>query len=204
MPVTEVINTKRGSIMCWTITESVIELKRICSERGVETINTFTNEARFKQSMATLILHSTIFGNSTLGYLSTGKPIIEGGQHISISHSGDKIVMMKSDIACGVDIERIHPRVEKVKHKFLNDQELITFADATTATLTQLWTAKEAMFKVHGTDTVFMRSNIFVDIESPELAHAVLKDGTLELRRNILFRVHEDMMLAWTEIADEN
>lgn len=189
--------------MCWTVTESVDELGMICSERGVETINSFTHEARIKQYMATLILHSTMFKNAPLSYLPTGKPVVTGDQHISISHSGDKIVMMQSDVACGIDIERIHSRVEKVKHKFLNDQELKTFTDASISTLTQLWTAKEAMFKVHGTDTVFMRNNIFVDIESPDLGHAVLKEGALELKRNILFRVNEDMMLAWTETADE-
>lgn len=110
--------------------------------------------------------------------------------------------MMKSDHACGVDIERIHPRVRKVRHKFLNDAELLVTANSSDFLLTQYWTAKEAMFKVYGNDTVFMRSNIFADNLSDTEGIANLKDGSLEIRRKIRFHVNGDMILAWTERID--
>lgn len=188
-------------IECWRITESVNALELLCSDKSVSLTSTFPLESRNKQYMATLLLFARLFPGNSLRYLPTGKPVADNGLHLSISHSADLVVMMRSDIPCGVDIEQIHPRVDKVKHKFLSDEELTR--NSTLEQLTQYWTAKEAMFKVHGTDTVFMRSNIFVKILSPYEADAVLLDGELEIKRKIRFRVTDNMMLAWTETADE-
>ena len=190
-------------MLSWTITEAVNELEHLCSGLNVADGSGFSLEARYKQYLVTQLLHRRLFPESELSYEPTGKPVVSNGRHISISHSGDIVVMMESAAACGTDIEKIHPRVEKVKRKFLSDDELHLYAGASTEELTRLWTAKEAMFKVHGSDTVFMRSNIFVQLISPELAHARLWDGSLEIQRNIRFHINGDMILAWTEPADE-
>ncbi len=203
MPVIEEIQTNQGTIKCWKITESVRELELQCSKGAIPVSNTFTLESRYRQNMVTNLLYSDLFPGSDLSYLPSGKPVSDMGTFVSISHSGDLVVMMRSDISCGVDIERIHPRVGKVRHKFLNDDELHLTTNASTEILTQYWTSKEAMFKVHGTETIFMRSNIFVRIHSPERAEARLTDGALEIKREIRSRVADDMMLAWTESEDE-
>lgn len=188
-------------MLCWKIIESVNALELLCSDNSVSLNSTFPLESRNKQYMATLLLFAKLFPETSLQYLPSGKPVVSNGEYLSISHSGDLVVMMRSAIPCGVDIEQIHPRVEKVKHKFLSDEELTR--NSTLEQLTQYWTAKEAMFKVHGTDTVFMRSNIFVKILSPSEADAILLDGELEIKRKIRFRVTDNMILAWTETADE-
>lgn len=203
MPVVEEIRTPEGILLIWETTEEIGELEQLCNAHNIDTRNSFNLEARIKQFLVTSLLHDRLFNGSELQYMSTGKPIVNNGDHISISHSGNMLVMMRSKTACGVDIERIHPRVEKVKHKFLADSELAVPENSGVFALTQLWTAKEAMFKVHGTDTVFMRSNIFIDIESPELARAKLIDEDLTIKRMIRFKTRDDMMLAWTESADE-
>lgn len=203
MPLSEVKTTKEASIVGWIITESADELEFLCKEIEHQDRSVFHLESRYCQHLVTMLMHHHLFGGKRLTYLANGKPMVENG-NISISHSGSRVVMMKSEIPCGIDIELIHPRIRKVTKKFLNDDELLVHAETSVENLIRLWTAKEAMFKVHGTDTVFMRSNIFVELNSPEKAKARLIDGNLEIRRNIRFQINGDMMLAWTEPADES
>lgn len=149
--------------------------------------------------MVTSLLHHLLFPGTKLSYERTGKPFVNGGANISISHSGNTLVMMRSAEPCGVDIEMVHPRVRKVRHKFLNDAELLITENVDDYRLAQYWTAKEAMFKVSGSDRVFMRSNIFVHNLSSSDATAVLKDGATEITRRIRFRTYDNLVLAWTE-----
>lgn len=204
MPVTETISGETCRIHSWKITESTAELEEACRAAGIVPLNNFVLEDRYKQHMATLLLFDGLFAGETLQYASTGKPYVKEGTYVSISHSGDTVVMMRSGTECGVDIECIHPRVEKVKHKFLDDEELLRVQGANIETMTQYWTAKEAMFKVYGSQEVFMRNNIFVRDVTAQHAKAELRDGTIVLKRNIRFHVLGDMMLAWTEPTHEN
>lgn len=203
MPVTEVIPVKSGLIKTWTIAESTAELEGLCRNIEHKTGAAFTLESRYQQYLVTLLLHADLFGNDALRYLSTGKPVVESDAHISITHSGNVVGMMRAETACGLDLERVHERVRKVTKKFLSDDELRAHENDSAENLARLWTAKEAMFKVHGTDTVFMRSNIFVANLSPASADALLVDGEMEIRRNIRFHLNGEMMLAWTEPVDE-
>lgn len=203
MPVISEIETREGKILRWHVNETVDSLENQCVQIGLGLPPAVHIESRRKQVMVTALLHYRLFPGTRLSYTRTGKPMVDNGQHVSISHSGDVLVMMKSNEPCGIDIERIHPRVRKVRHKFLNDSELLTTTHSSDFTLTQFWTAKEAMFKVYGSDKVFMRSNIFVHDLSETESTAVLKDGQLEIKRKIKYRITGDMMLAWTEKCDE-
>ena len=60
-----------------------------------------------------------------------------------------------STFKIGVDIEQISERVKKVKEKFLNETELIEFSNETDEIYTQLWTAKEAIYKTMITPVSF-------------------------------------------------
>lgn len=203
MPITSEIPTEGGKIAWFTIIESIVELEGRCRASGLNTFADVHLEPRRRQLMATALLHHHLFPGMNLSYESTGKPVVDGNAHVSVSHSGNIVVMMRAEFSCGIDIERIHERVSKVRHKFLNDEELARTAGAGHFVLTQYWTAKEAMFKVYGSEEVFMRSNIFVNELTVDQAAAVLKHGSLELKRKIRYRVTEDMMLAWTEPTDE-
>lgn len=199
MPVNELIRGKGCSIACWTITEGSVALERACGEAGLIPVNNFTLEARYQQHLVTQLLFAQMFQGEKLSYESTGKPVTNSEHFVSISHSGNTVVMMKSDVACGVDIERMHPRIEKVKHKFLNDEELIRLTAASNEELVRYWTAKEAMFKVYGSQGVFMRSNIFVNNVTSSQADALLRDRELIISRTINYRMLGEMILAWTE-----
>lgn len=94
--------------------------------------------------------------------LPSGQPALDGSdQYVSISHCGDRLVCAVSSVPVGIDIEAIRPirpgMVEKVcnpaeQQYVLQDEEnmLLRFFE--------IWTAKEAWFKMNGTGITNLQS----------------------------------------------
>ena len=70
-------------------------------------------------------LLSTYLPEHTLNYNSNGKPFLEKGGFISISHSKSLIGLAWSfDYNIGIDIEEIHERILKVEQRFIHEDEI--------------------------------------------------------------------------------
>ena len=113
-------------------------------------------------------------------YTSDGAPYLEGGPHISISHTNGYAAVIASDKAVGIDIERLGTRVEKVVSHFLKPEELVILElqsqpdSQPSSVCTQLpvrnltlglhlaWSAKEAAYKVLGKDYYDLRQRTSV------------------------------------------
>ncbi len=202
MPIVHKIATSGGVVVSWKITETFAELQDLVNSERIPPPQLTGHELRQKQQMIIQLLHNFLSSGFALTYNQYGKPEVNNGQYVSISHSGEYVVMMLASFLCGVDIEKITGQVRRIRSKFLNDDELASTETANETVLTKYWTAKEAMFKVHGTDKVFLRSNIFVEF-SEERCVAILKDGELEMKRSIRFEQIDNLLLAWTEPYDE-
>ena len=103
----------------------------------------------------------------------TRKPFLENETyHFSISHCGDFAAAIVSKTnRVGVDIEIVTPKIEKIKQKFLSENE-IELLNALTIThyqlpttnykLILLWSCKEAVFKWYGSGEVDFKDHIRV------------------------------------------
>jgi len=96
----------------------------------------------------------------------TRKPFLENERyHFSISHCDNFVAAIVSDSErVGVDVELVTPKIERVKHKFVRDSELIFINEeyelfleqfgmrekVNQEFLTMLWSCKEAIFKWYG------------------------------------------------------
>src|SRR5690606_36591656 len=88
-----------------------------------------------------------------ISYDENGKPYLNNGLAFSISHSGIYAAIIINKTGCGIDIEKISPKVERIKHKFLNDTDLElidSLDDYPLKILTMYWCAKEALYKLYG------------------------------------------------------
>ena len=81
-----------------------------------------------------------------IAYSNHGQPLSEHGL-ISFSHTKDLALVVLSDHPVGADIEKIAPRILKLKHKFLNQKEIQEFNIEDPHDITLIWCAKEAIFK---------------------------------------------------------
>jgi phosphopantetheine--protein transferase-like protein len=126
-------------------------------ETDVQLAVPITNEERRTQHLAVRLLFKLMMPEADLSQLvmaDNGKPYLIGLPfHFSFSHCKGYAACAVDNKPIGIDIEIIHPRIAKVAHKFLNDQEraMITALEeqAQLNQLAFLWAAKEAMYKKH-------------------------------------------------------
>jgi 4'-phosphopantetheinyl transferase EntD len=132
----------------------------------------------------------------------TRKPFLPGEKyHFSISHCGDyAAVIISTQSRVGIDIEQAVSKIEKIKHKFLNENELHLYPAADEKLLTLFWSAKEAVFKWYGDGEVDFRKHINI----PE-ANVALSQGSISVEflkkepvnLNINYKFFGEMSLAW-------
>lgn len=110
------------------------------------------NDKRKKEWLITRkIIQSELGSNAIIEYEESGRPYLKNyNEEISVSHSKEFVaIIIHSNKRVGLDIETISPRVLKVQHKYLTDEELAFFSeDKRLEYCSTLWAAKEALFKI--------------------------------------------------------
>lgn len=92
-----------------------------------------------------------------------GKPYFDqAGLHLSISHTRWQVAAILSRAApVGVDLEGIHPKVLRVKNKFLTPAEQ-AFAGEDLHKNLVYWCAKETLYKLHGRRQILFKEHLQV------------------------------------------
>jgi phosphopantetheinyl transferase len=180
------------------------------------------------QHLAGRYLLPTLFEDFPLHEIliaDTRKPFLQNEEyHFSISHCGNYAAAIVSSInRVGVDIELITPKVEKIKHKFLSEEEwkrasrgfhsrLLTpdselqtlntqLPTPSSRLLTTLWSCKEAIFKWYGNGEVDFKKHMQLtqmhNINDKEDARALflfLKNSSIKLE--VTTRFFDNLVLA--------
>jgi phosphopantetheinyl transferase len=155
----------------WKITESVEELQSAIILREDEEIlyRSFVAESRKKQWLAYRLLIRALLkpDDFPVEYDQAGKPFLAGSDfHISVTHTDDLAAVIISRFArVGIDIEKIRPRIENVRERFLSTEESASIGtERRLERLTLAWCAKEALYKLYGVRNLDFRENIMVEI----------------------------------------
>ena len=83
-------------------------------------------------------------------YDGIGAPYLTDGRFISISHTGDAAAVVISTVSVGIDLEHYKDKIKYVATRFLHASEGERPKDINEIIyLTQLWTAKEALYKLY-------------------------------------------------------
>ncbi len=202
MPVYQLKNvTKNVKLGIWYIDETIAELTKIATERGIylKDLPQVKNENRIKQWLATRLLLNSFFTNATIIYDEKRKPFLSNGWNISISHSGDYVaIILNENDNCGIDIEKISNKVERIKHKFLNETDLKNIT--TEQYLTIYWGAKEALYKYYGKKEVLFIENLFIEDFSPtkNTFKGIIDMPNLKTQLNMVWEKIEDYILVYT------
>jgi len=135
----------------------------------LDLFNSYGSEKRKLEFYFSRVLWLNFNQNQKIHYKSTGKPVLDRG-FLSMTHSHNYVVMCFSNtIELGIDIEMISDKIDRVKSKFLHPKDQYT----SLKDLTQLWTIKEAFFKLFDGEDVFLMDDVFTeclgDYSSPEL-----------------------------------
>ena len=92
------------------------------------------------------------YQDADMYYDDSGKPHLNDGKHISITHSNHFTGIIISDQKeVGIDIERQREKILRIAHKFTPIEEYSTIAntDALIRKLTIVWGCKESLYKIY-------------------------------------------------------
>lgn len=157
------------TIGIWAITESISELAKCInlSDLELEELNKIKYESKKLQWLSLrALLNEILQVKADIKYTEKGKPYLEG-HHLKISFSHTlkfAAVIVNKEKETGIDIEKINPKVERIKSKFLSEQELGD--DKKEYVLEKLlvyWGAKEALYKLYGKKELAFKENILID-----------------------------------------
>lgn len=88
---------------------------------------------------------------SCIATTALGKPYLAEGPYFSLSHSGDKVVLLTDDHDAGADIEQIAPYSEAVAHRVFTSREQTWLQNQhNDEAFYKLWTGKESIMKALG------------------------------------------------------
>lgn len=131
----------------------------------------------------------------------TRKPYLQDEQfHFSISHCGDyAAAIVSSDCRVGVDIEITSEKVERIKNKFLAENEQLIFSLTTydPQLTTLLWSAKESVYKWFGDGGVDFRKHI--QLEGIDKNDETIIGHFAKTKQELIinYRHLEHMVLTW-------
>lgn len=164
MPIYQSNNVSEAiKVGVWKITETETELLNSFIQLGFDEkdIPLTKNKIRLKQWMTTRLLLNSFFDKINITYDDLGKPFLDNGWNISISHSNEFVAInLNKNNDCGIDIEKVTPKIERIKHKFLNPTDLEKVISLEHLTL--YWGAKEALYKYYGKKEVIFIDNLFI------------------------------------------
>ncbi|MGB1247746.1 MAG: 4'-phosphopantetheinyl transferase family protein [Chitinophagales bacterium] len=132
-----------------------------------------------------------------------GNPHAKGAKgDISISHcTAFAAAGFSSANRIGIDIEPIHEKIHRIKHKFLNEEELLEIdADNETEHLIAHWCIKEAAYKWYGKKSLAFKENILISpfqVKNQQASVKLIgKKSVYHL--DIVFRKIENCIFAYT------
>lgn len=128
------------------------------------------SERRRSEIIVTRLLVKDLFGDdAVLCHEESGAPYVEvDGRRLamgfSLSHCRGWVVAAWSETeAVGIDVELVDPRIDRVKARVLNAEEM-RFVGSSLWKAAVAWTAKEAVFKCAGKAGVDFQRDLCLDL----------------------------------------
>lgn len=130
-----------------------------------------------------------------------GKPhLVNDSRFISISHCQGYAAAMAANQAVGVDVELVSPRVQRIKNRFLTEQEQ-AIVGATDADLMLAWSVKEAVYKMYGSKKLLFKEHIRLTDRNNEVQVVRVDLVTPEYQQHlqVAFCFLEEVVLSWVK-----
>ncbi len=171
MPLLEINQVNdRIAYAIWDMTEKTEELIHLLDSVNHEAVDFEGKHPKRKlEFITTRLIIRQLCEHFNLPYEGIvkdqfGKPHLTlKNAYISISHSFPlSIGILNLDEPTGIDIELPQPKIDRIKHKFLNQHELQYAENLFDVSI--IWSAKETLYKIHGRKSVDFKKHLFVNL----------------------------------------
>ena len=173
MPVChQEITENQTEFLIWKITETEAELSQglALSPAALERLAQRKSSVHRKGYLAIRqLLKSLKIPPLMHQYNSEGAPYLTDGRYISISHTRDLASVVISSRPVGIDLEHYKEKIRGIAPRFLHPTENeIPQGEADLVYLTQIWTAKEALYKAYKKKGLIFNTQLRIDAFAPE------------------------------------
>lgn len=150
----------------WKIDETWEELLRQLDRQDEYSLmlDRFTSDSRKSEWLAVRLLLKHLLGcETTIAYHETSVPYLpESPYHISISHTKGYAAVILGEQPVGIDIEYRSSRINRIKFRFMNEEEFTRLGELDTEQLLICWSAKETAFKLMQERVVDLQTDLHV------------------------------------------
>lgn len=168
MPLLKTINCNPTTeILLWKINESLAELSAevTLNPKNQQRFNGMKSELHQRAFLSVRkLLQFKGYTDFDLQYDQFGKPHLNVGKHISISHSHEYATLIISDEIAGIDIEMQREKIIKIAPKFAEKE--LEFLEKenqeSIRKLTVIWGVKESIFKIRNEVGISFKDHIHV------------------------------------------
>lgn len=182
----------------WKISEALVDLKNACTltSHSEQRLECMKAESQQKGFLAVRMLLQHIgLSDADLSYDTHGKPHLQNGKHISISHSHQFSVIAISTQPVGIDMELIKEKTLKIAPRYLDVSHLDGLSEADQSIkATIIWGIKEAVFKIKSQPGISFPNHIFESdfVLSDQKTRAQLRFNDCIEDFQIVFETMED------------
>lgn len=166
MPLYKVISIdKQTRVFVWKITESFDQFFRevALKEVSLARLENMKSESHQKGFLSVRkLLNELGYSDFDLYYDEFGKPHLNDGKHISISHSHGFSAIAVSDEIIGIDLEQLKEKTLKIAPRYMDISHLENLSlDEQIMKATIVWGIKEAVFKIKNEKGISFPDHIF-------------------------------------------
>lgn len=161
----EILENKTEMVI-WNITETETQLQNglSLSSEALKRLSKRKSSVHRKGYLAIRQLLKSLGIPAEINhYDGIGAPYLTDGRFISISHTGDAAAVVISSTSVGIDLENYKDKIKRVAPRFLHASEGQMPKDLDEIIyLTQLWTAKEALYKLYKKPGLIFSEQLFI------------------------------------------
>ena len=213
MPLYQTITHNSATkIYIWKIEESFETLTNevVLNHNSQVRLNGMKSELHQRGflSVRKLLQHAG-YSDLDLYYDAFGKPHLNDGMHISITHSHEFSAIILSDQNTGIDIERRRDKIINIADKFVDLESRFLDKQAHSdyiSRLTVIWGVKESVFKICNEPGISFKNHIQVDSfqMNDSSGFAVLKMEQVQRIFEIYFEEIENFNLVYAFEKEQN
>lgn len=153
-------------VILWHVTETEQELAAplTLSQRSIDRLSGMSSELHRRGFLSIRhLLADQDYTDHDLTYTDDGRPRLPGKEYVSITHSFEFTGIIIAPFPIGIDIERQRDKILRIAHKFIRYEQLPVPKYDRIQRLTQIWCAKESIYKLLSIPGLSFRNNMFVE-----------------------------------------
>jgi 4'-phosphopantetheinyl transferase len=163
----------------------------------IEYLSKIKNEIRKNEFLGVRYLRNYFYPNLEIHYFKSGKPFVKKNDiFISISHSKKYLGLAVAKYPIGLDMEECNERIDKIKSRFLNQEELSQLNSKSISQLTRAWCVKESLFKLNSRSGIDFKNELIIKELTNNIAKAEMleKEGWISI--NLFIENIDDLVIS--------